>query len=99
TLVVSVKKTGDDGELTRLKLSKTALADNRVEFAPECHDAEDALEAVSTGPVGANHHVLIVDPESLTRRSERAVGEVWVRGASIARGYWNHAEETAQTFA
>jgi len=94
--LVSVKTTYDDGKPATLKLSKTALADNRVELAQE---GEDALEAVSTGPVGAKHHALIADPVSLTRRSEREVGEVWLCGPSIARGYWNHREETIRTFA
>ena len=26
------------------------------------------------------------------------VGEIWVSGPHIARGYWNHAEETERTF-
>jgi amino acid adenylation domain-containing protein len=102
TLVVSVKPTYGDGKPATLKLSKTALADNRAELAQEGQegeDAEDALEAVSTGPVGAKHHALIADPVSLTRRSEREVGEVWLCGPSIARGYWNRREETIRTFA
>src|SRR4029077_19959017 len=55
TLVVSGKTTCRDRKPATLKLSKTALADNRVELAQE---GEDALEAVSTGPVSAHHDAL-----------------------------------------
>merc|ERR1712178_436259 len=27
-----------------------------------------------------------------------SVGEIWVRGQSIAQGYWNRIQETEQTF-
>src|SRR5215471_12733314 len=96
TLLVSVKTTYDDGKPATLKLSKAALADNRMELA---QDGEDALEVVSTGSVGAKHHALIVDPVTLGPRSEGEVGEVWLCGPSIARGYWNHREESIRTFA
>jgi amino acid adenylation domain-containing protein len=95
TLLVSVKTAYDDGKPATLKLSKTAFADNRVELAQE---GEDALEAVSTGPVGANHHALIVDPVTLGPCSEGEVGEVWLSGPSIAQGYWKRPEETRLTF-
>src|SRR5205085_653595 len=41
---------------------------------------------------------VIVDPETLTERSRGQVGEVWVKGASVAQGYWNRPEETEHTF-
>ncbi|MDR2756309.1 MAG: aminotransferase class I/II-fold pyridoxal phosphate-dependent enzyme [Planctomycetaceae bacterium] len=68
-----------------------------------------AVDAVSgTGKVtrqvssGKNiledQRVAIVDPESCIECSERVVGEIWVRGPSIAKGYWNAPEATEQTF-
>ena len=41
---------------------------------------------------------LIVDPESLTQCPPDRVGEIWVSGRSMGRGYWNRPEETAHTF-
>src|SRR4029077_7289849 len=35
----------------------------------------------------------------LRRRSEEEVGEIWVRGPSIAQGYWNRPEETRESLA
>jgi acyl carrier protein len=40
----------------------------------------------------------VVDPESRTERGEREIGEVWVRGGNVARGYWNRAEDSELTF-
>lgn len=59
-------------------------------------DAADARPLVSCGrPVGTT---IIVDPESLQPRPAGEVGEIWVSGPSVARGYWDHPDETEQTF-
>jgi acyl-CoA synthetase (AMP-forming)/AMP-acid ligase II len=42
--------------------------------------------------------VRIVDPVTLCERKDGEVGEIWVAGDSVARGYWNKPEETAATF-
>ena len=42
--------------------------------------------------------VIIVDPTFLTEVQAGQVGEIWVSGPSVARGYWNRPEETHQTF-
>jgi acyl-CoA synthetase (AMP-forming)/AMP-acid ligase II len=40
----------------------------------------------------------IVDPHSCRVLPDGAIGEVWLRGASVGRGYWNKPELSAQTF-
>ena len=42
--------------------------------------------------------VIVVDPVRCTELPERQVGEVWVQGANVARGYWNRPEETEAIF-
>nr|VFK60339.1 MAG: 8-amino-7-oxononanoate synthase [Candidatus Kentron sp. UNK]VFK69214.1 MAG: 8-amino-7-oxononanoate synthase [Candidatus Kentron sp. UNK] len=42
--------------------------------------------------------IVIVDPESLIPNPDGQVGEIWVSGPHVARGYWNRPEETEQTF-
>jgi amino acid adenylation domain-containing protein len=61
-------------------------------------DAGHTRTLVSCGQVPAEQKVVIVNPESLTPCAAEQIGEVWVSGPSVAKGYWNHPEETAETF-
>ena len=49
---------------------------------------ERATELVSCGPPAAGHEVAIVDALSGRRAGPGAVGEILVRGPSVAKGYW-----------
>lgn len=53
---------------------------------------------VSSGQNLAQQDLRIVDPETHTPCKEGETGEIWVRGPSIAKGYWNHPEATTETF-
>ncbi|MFD9129392.1 fatty acyl-AMP ligase [Kitasatospora sp. NPDC059571] len=46
----------------------------------------------------ADTDVRIVDPESLQSLPDGTVGEIWIRGASVARGYWRRPGQDAQAF-
>jgi hypothetical protein len=53
--------------------------------------------------VGCGHtvdrqEIAIVDPATLTRSAPDQIGEIWVCGPGVARGYWNSREGTAETF-
>ncbi|HXU43886.1 MAG TPA: fatty acyl-AMP ligase, partial [Thermoanaerobaculia bacterium] len=54
---------------------------------------------VSSGRAGAAHEVAIVDPETRERLDPGRIGEIWVAGPSVAAGYWNRQEATAESFA
>lgn len=62
--------------------------------------AEEGMVAVrdvpSCGPPA--QQVLIVDPDSMVACPEGTVGEIWMAGPSIARGYWNSPAATDETF-
>ena len=55
--------------------------------------------AVSNGAPLDGHDVRIVNHESGRELPPGAVGEVWVAGPTVSRGYWNRPAETAEAFA
>ncbi|MFI9568127.1 fatty acyl-AMP ligase [Streptomyces rishiriensis] len=59
--------------------------------------AADAA-AVSSGRPGPGTNVVIADPERHRALPEGEVGEIWVAGASVAKGYWRNAVATRETF-
>ncbi len=59
---------------------------------------DSATELVSCGQALLDMEVKIVDPETLTPCVEGQTGEIWVRGGSVALGYWQQPAATAATF-
>jgi len=74
-------------------LSREALVENRAVRTTEASGR--ALVGSGRRGVGA---VRIVDPLSRQVLVEGEVGEIWLAGESMAQGYWNRPEETAETF-
>lgn len=82
TLMVSGGKRS--APLRTLSLDRDALAENRiVEDA-----AVDAKTMVGCGAGLGEQEVRIVNHQTRQLCSDRTVGEIWVRGRSIAQGYW-----------
>jgi FkbH-like protein len=73
-----------------------ALEQNRV-VAAAAGD-EGARILVGCGRTWLDQKFALVDPESLTRCPPDRLGEIWVAGPNVARGYWNRPTETEQTF-
>ncbi len=72
-----------------------ALGRNQALDAPA---SDEPRLLVGCGRSAADQQIVIADPQSLVRCSPRQVGEIWVRGPSIAQGYWRREEQTEQTF-
>jgi acyl-CoA synthetase (AMP-forming)/AMP-acid ligase II len=73
-----------------------ALERNQVRPCPVAAEATRAL--VGCGQNLREQKILIVDPETLTPCAFDQIGEIWIAGPSVARGYWNKPAETSQTF-
>ena len=59
---------------------------------------EDNTVFVSSGHPWHGTKVVIVDPEKMTLSDPDEIGEIWISGPSVAKGYWNNPEETLKTF-
>ncbi|GAA0492915.1 fatty acyl-AMP ligase [Microbacterium aurantiacum] len=57
-----------------------------------------SVDLVLCGPPVPGSTVAVVDPVSHEWQPDGRVGEIWVHGPSVARGYWNRPLETAETF-
>ena len=53
---------------------------------------------VGSGRVWLDQQVVIADPVTCRRCPDGQVGEIWVRGPSVAAGYWNRPEQSRSTF-
>jgi len=73
-----------------------ALKQNRLELVTA--KVADARHLVSCGKSPSGERIRIVDPQSLTECPAGRVGEIWVSGLSIAKGYWNLPDESQRTF-
>ena len=78
----------------QIALDAAALEQGRVVPA----SSGPARTLVSSGEAWLDGVVEIVDPETGRRCPAGQIGEIWVAGASVAQGYWNRPEESAQTF-
>lgn len=52
----------------------------------------------SNGSTSGDTVVAIVHPDTAEKLGPDRVGEMWVKGTTVARGYWNNPEATAATF-
>jgi acyl-CoA synthetase (AMP-forming)/AMP-acid ligase II len=77
-----------------LPVSRTALEENRVEPSGA---GNDECVLVSCGKAACDQEVRIVDPAT-GAPSSGGIGEVWISGPSVARGYWERPQETEETF-
>jgi acyl-CoA synthetase (AMP-forming)/AMP-acid ligase II/acyl carrier protein len=92
-MVSSAREAGAQVEKT---FETAALAENRlVETVAGTKGARTLMGCGQTLP---EQQVVIVHPETLTPCRSGQIGEIWVSGGSIAKGYWKRPEETERTF-
>ena len=65
---------------------------------PVFQTTESGSTLVSSGRRWLDERVVIVDPEKREPVAEGETGEIWIASESVAAGYWNRPEETAETF-
>ncbi|HEU4506949.1 MAG TPA: amino acid adenylation domain-containing protein [Pyrinomonadaceae bacterium] len=73
-----------------------ALKQNRVITQPDGDANSQVL--VSCGQTLPQNKIVITNPETLLPCPPDEVGEIWLSGPSVARGYWNRPEENELCF-
>jgi fatty-acyl-CoA synthase len=61
-------------------------------------DAPNAVAHVTCGRVARSLWAVIVDPETGEEIPDGRVGEIWLHGTNVGRGYWNQPEQTRRIF-
>ncbi|MEH0442202.1 fatty acyl-AMP ligase [Streptomyces sp. B21-102] len=93
TVFVSASAPGEP--LRRFALDRDALAAGKA--LPARPDDADAVLLTGCGaPV--DQQVRIVDPVSRTALPDGEVGEIWVQGPNVGRGYWNNEPQSRRVF-
>jgi acyl-CoA synthetase (AMP-forming)/AMP-acid ligase II len=61
-------------------------------------DAPNAIAQVSCGRIARSQWGVIVNPDTEAELPDGEVGEIWLHGDNIGRGYWARPEETERVF-
>lgn len=94
TLVVSVGQAREPWDV--LHISNAAMLNHDVVEVPE--GTPDARRIVSCGRSAEDQDVVIADPAAFSVAAPNRIGEIWLKGASVASGYWRQPALTEQTF-
>ncbi|MFH0245765.1 amino acid adenylation domain-containing protein [Streptomyces sp. HK10] len=87
---------GEHGPRT-LTVDAAELEHGRARAAEE-GDGVRVRPLAACGRPGPSAEVIVVDPGTRTEAEPGRVGELWVAGPAVCRGYWRRPGETAQTF-
>lgn len=96
TLLVSG---GSDADAPVVRhIDRTALGEDRVVEITDAADDPGVVELVGCGRPRGGQQIVIADPDTRRRREADQVGEIWISGPNVARGYRGKPEDTEQTF-
>ena len=83
-----------DMKYRTLYIDSSALSLNKI---IEKQEGDGVFTAVSSG-WSYELDVIIVNPESKQQLTENEVGEIWVSGSSVAKGYWGKISLSDEVF-
>jgi fatty-acyl-CoA synthase len=61
-------------------------------------DGPNAVAQVSCGQIARSQWAVIVNPDARAELPDGEVGEIWLQGNNVGRGYWGLPDETQVTF-
>jgi fatty-acyl-CoA synthase len=94
TLFVST--IGPDASPTAVQFDRDQLASGRA--VPVTAGAPNAVAHVSCGQVARSQWAVIVNPDTGAELPDGRVGEIWLHGDNVGRGYHGRPDESRRTF-
>jgi acyl-CoA synthetase (AMP-forming)/AMP-acid ligase II len=95
----------DAGSVGCLRVEQRALQRGRVvrklsgeDVAVASDESPTTLELASCGRPPPEVDVRVVQPETRVTCGPNQVGELWIRSASVAKGYWRQPQQTFAAF-
>ena len=82
--------------IVKQHLANSGIEQNKVMLSVE--GSADTRILISCGQNLSGQQIKIVNPETGEPCLSDEIGEIWISGASVAKGYWNHPEETRLNF-
>ncbi|MEM9822553.1 MAG: beta-ketoacyl synthase N-terminal-like domain-containing protein, partial [Bacteroidota bacterium] len=85
---------------TTPKGTGVTVIDMKVEdqFGKIHNSNETTKRLVACGTINSHTDIRIVNPSSFEPVANGKIGEIWLAGKSVAKGYWNNPVATVQTF-
>ncbi len=94
TLLVATTK--PEARATAVHLDREQLSRGRA--VAVAADSPDAVAHVSCGQVARSQWAVIVDPDTGAELPDGSVGEIWLHGDNLGRGYWGRPDESRRAF-
>jgi acyl-CoA synthetase (AMP-forming)/AMP-acid ligase II len=85
-------------EATVRIIDKSAFEQGSIVYVAEDKFPGKTTQLVGCGYSDATHELIIVDAATHKQCAADTIGEIWVRGSSIAKGYWDNPELTKEVF-
>lgn len=96
TLIVS--GSSKQTEPTVRSFQADLLTKNQAKLILDDEAQTRSLSLTGCGPSLPTQKIVIVNPETAMSYPSGHVGEIWVAGSSVAKGYWQQPEATTTTF-
>jgi fatty-acyl-CoA synthase len=93
---LSVASIAPNAPATAVALDRDRLAEDLA--VPVSPEHPNAVQVVSCGQVLSSQWGVIVDSERGTELPDGSVGEIWLHGDNVGRGYWGREDETDLVF-
>lgn len=82
--------------LRHLSLDAKALQEHEVRLVDD--DDINCVKYVSNGMQHGDEEICIVNTDTFEKLPDLTIGEIWVAGSNVSKGYWKNEEKTKETF-